>query len=200
MAKRGPRCQVCRHEERWRIELLKAGGASLDSLAEKFKIDRTSLHRHWHKHVTAEAKAGYLAGPAAMADLATRAADEGDSVIDYLRVTRTTLMASMMACSEAGDGRGAAAVAGTLISCLENIGRITGQIAAIAQGSTTINVALVNSPAFAAVQAEILRALAAHPAARADVVDALRRLDTEDAPMPILAPPALIEGTATHVD
>jgi phage terminase large subunit-like protein len=56
------RCQVCRHDERWRIELLRAGGASLDSLAEKFGVHRDAIFRHWRDHVSDEMKAGYLAG------------------------------------------------------------------------------------------------------------------------------------------
>src|SRR3954470_18525143 len=81
-----PRCQVCRHDERWRIELLRAGGASLDAVAAKFDISRDSLHRHWTLHVTDEAKASYLCGPAELEKLGEKAALEGDSVLDYLRL------------------------------------------------------------------------------------------------------------------
>jgi hypothetical protein len=70
-------------DERWRIELLRAGGASLDSLAAKFGVDRDAIWRHWHDHVSDEAKAGYLCGPAELATHAERAAIEGDSVLDY---------------------------------------------------------------------------------------------------------------------
>ena len=35
------RCQICRHEDRWRIELLRAGGASLDSLAANSALSVT---------------------------------------------------------------------------------------------------------------------------------------------------------------
>ena len=177
MIKRGPRCTICTHEEKWRIELLRAGGASLDSLATKFNVGADAIARHWHNHVTPDAKAGYLAGPAQMDLLAKRAAAEGDSVLDYLRIVRTSLLSSLAACSEAGDARGVALVAGTLIGALEKIGRLTGQIAAIANGTTNINIALVNSPAFAVMQAEILRALAPYADARAAVIGALRRLD-----------------------
>jgi len=86
------RCQVCRHEERWRIELLRAGGASLDALALKFKVDRDAIWRHWNKHVSAEMKAGYLAGPVQLQELAAKAADTGGSVLDHLHAVRTVLM------------------------------------------------------------------------------------------------------------
>jgi hypothetical protein len=163
--------------------LLRAGGASLDSLAEKFSgVSRDSIFRHWQSHVSPEMKASYLAGPAQLADLAQTAAAEGASVLDYLKAIRTMLMGQLAAMTEAGDARGAAIVAGQLVTTLEKLGKITGEIATIASSvNITNNVAIVNSPAFAKVQAAILRALAPHAAARADVVAALQALDADEA-------------------
>jgi len=162
------------------MELLRAGGASLDSLAEKFGVSRDAIHRHWTRHVTADAKASYLAGPSQMEALRAKAAAEGDSVLDYFRIVRTALMSSMAACSEAGDARGVALVSNSLIGVLERIGKLTGEIATIANNVTVNNnLTLVNSPAFAKVQAAILQALAPHAAARLAVVEALRALDSE---------------------
>jgi hypothetical protein len=195
--KRGPRCTVCSHDERWRIELLRAGGASLESLATKFGLSGDAIGRHWRSHVTPEIKAGYLCGPAQLADLASTAAAEGASVLDHFRVVRTLLMTHLDATTQAGDARGAAHVAGSLVNVLEKIGKVTGEIATIAQGTINVtnNVAIINSPAFAKVQAAILRALAPHGAARAAVVGALRELDVETAvaPVPAQRPPVVIE-------
>jgi hypothetical protein len=169
------RCQVCRHDERWRIELLRAGGASLDSLAAKFGVDRDAIWRHWRDHVTDEAKAGYLVGPAELATLAERAAIEGDSVLDNLRLCRTVLTGQLAVMTEAGDGRGAAYVAGQLTRTLEAIARVTGEIGELARSTININgnvSILTDSPAFARVQATMLRALAPFPDARGAVVDA----------------------------
>ena len=131
------RCQVCRHPERWRVELLRAGGASLDALADKFSLDRDSIWRHWQNHVTTEMKASYLCGPAQLAELGEKAAAEGDCVLDHLRMICTVLTGQLAAMTEAGDGRGAAYVAGRLTSVLEAIGRCTGELGALA---TSINV------------------------------------------------------------
>lgn len=181
--KSGPKCTVCAHDERWRIELLRAGGASLDSLATKFGLSKDAIGRHWHNHVSAEMKASYLVGPAQLADLAEKAADEGASVLDHFRAVRTMLMSQFAATTEAGDARSAAIVAGQLVGVLEKIGKVTGEIATIAQGTINIqnNVAIVNSPQFSRVQSAILRALAPHGAARAAVVAALKELDAETA-------------------
>ncbi len=181
--KPGPTCTVCAHDERWRIELLRAGGASLEALASKFGLSADAIGRHWRNHVSTELKASYLVGPAQLADLAATAAKEGASVLDHFRAVRTMLMSQLATMTEAGDARGAAIVATPLVSVLEKIGKVTGEIATIAQGTINIqnNVAIVNSPAFAKVQAAILRALAPHGAARAAVVAALRELDTDAA-------------------
>ena len=178
---RSPRCQVCRHDERWRIELLRAGGASLDALAEKFGVDRDAIWRHWTNHVTPEVKASYLCGPAQLAELGEKAAAEGDSVLDHLRMIRTVLTGPLAAMTEAGDARGVAYVAGRLTSVLEAIARVTGELGSMAQSVNITNnlTVLAEHPVFLRMQATMLRALAAFPDARASVVAALRDLDAE---------------------
>jgi hypothetical protein len=190
------KCAVCRHPECWRIELLKCGGASLNALAEKFGVSRDSVDRHWRRHVTAEAKMSYLLGPSDMATIAEKAAVEGDSVIDYLKMCRTTLVAQLAAANEAGDARAAAFVVNSLTRTLEVMARVSGEVASIA-GSLTINntnVQILNHPQFATVQAAMLKALGPHPQARADVVAALRSLDAENAPRATARIPGAVSG------
>jgi hypothetical protein len=176
-------CKVCKHQDRWRIELLRAGGASLDSLAAKFNLDRDAIWRHWTKHVSDEAKATYLCGPAEMASLAEKAAAEGDSVLDYLRMCRSTLVSQLAAMGEAGDARAVGYIAGQLTKTLETMARVTGEIGDLARSVTVnnTNIAVVNHPQFASVQACMLRALAPFPDARGAVVAALRDLDAGNA-------------------
>jgi hypothetical protein len=169
------KCQVCRHEHRWRIELLRSAGASLDSLAAKFGVERDAIWRHWQNHVTDEAKASYLIGPADMEKLAQKAAETGDSVLDYLKICRGALLAQLASMQVAGDLR-----------TLETIAKISGELGALAQTTyniTTNNVAVLSEhPAFAKLQATVLRALGPHPDARQAVVAALRQLDENNAP------------------
>jgi hypothetical protein len=185
---RNSRCQCCQHPERWRIELLRAGGASLDKLAAKFGLHRDAIARHWNRHVSTEMKAGYLAGPAQLEELAAKAATTGASVLDHLHAVRTILMGHLASATEAGDGRAAAYIAGRLTGTLEIIARISGELGDLAR-STTFNITSVSNvailsehPAFARLQATLLRALAPYAEARAAVIDALRGLDHESAP------------------
>lgn len=187
-----PRCQVCRHDERWRIELLRAGGASLDSLASKFGIHRDAIHRHYRDHVSDELKASYLCGPVQLQDLSAKAAEQGSSVLDHLHAVRVILMGHLASVTEAGDGRAAAYIAGRLTATLETIARVSGELGDMARSATfniTANVAVLSEhPAFMKVQATILRALSEHPEARAAVVVALRELDQDRAPAAISNP------------
>jgi hypothetical protein len=147
-------------------------------------------------------KAGYLAGPVQLQELAAKAADTGGSVLDHLHAVRTVLMGLLASMTEAGDGRGAAYVAGRLTATLETIARVSGELGDLAR-STTFNISanvtvLTEHPAFLRVQATMLRALSGHPEARAAVVEALRTLDAENAPtgFHVPAPPKVIQHVA----
>jgi hypothetical protein len=124
-----------------------------------------------------------------MATIAERAVQEGDSVVDYLKMCRTTLVGQLAAANEAGDARGAAFVVNALVRTLEATAKVTGELGALA-GNITINnntnLAVVNDAQF--LQATMLRALAPFPDARSAVVLALRDLITRNAPSAPAAP------------
>src|ERR1700748_1349490 len=85
-------CQGCNHLERQRIERLLADGASITATARKFEIDYHALRRHWVNHVSAEARAAYIAGAGATKDqLEEIAADESLALIDHYRIVRGAL-------------------------------------------------------------------------------------------------------------
>ena len=62
------RCQGCKHPERVQIERLLADEASIKGAARKFAIDYHAARRHWINHVSAEARAAYIAGAGATKD------------------------------------------------------------------------------------------------------------------------------------
>ena len=151
--------------------MLRARGASPDRFGAKFGRDRDARSA-LADHVSDQAKAGYLCGPAELATLGQKAAIEGDSVLDYLKLCRTVLTGQLAAMTEAGDARGAVYVVGQLTRTLEAIARVTGEIGELARSTININgnvSILADSPAFG-VQATMLRALAPYPEARHAVV------------------------------
>ena len=96
------RCQGCNHLERVRIERLLAAGASIKGAARKFAIDYHALRRHWRNHVSAEARAAYIAGVGATKDqLEEIVADEtlalrrGDSPREERTSTKPPMTISM---------------------------------------------------------------------------------------------------------
>jgi hypothetical protein len=182
-SRKGPACSVCIHRDRARIEASRIAGVSLTNLAKKFGVGRDAIHRHMHAHVSEDERAMYLA-EVPIKDLAEAAAAEGVSVIEYLSIVRTVLMTQFQMCAAAHDKNGVAILAGRLTEVLNSIGRITGEMGALASNhiSITNNVAVLSEhPAFAKLQATMLRALAPFPDARAAVVTALRDLDSENA-------------------
>jgi hypothetical protein len=187
------RCVVCKHPERARIEMLRAGGVGFEALAAKFGVHRDQVWRHWHKHVSDETKAQYLAGPVQLHELAERAAAEGLSLLDYLHVIRASLMALFSSSVEAKDAYRSSLVAGRLLECLREIGKLTGELVHAGAVTITQNTLVLNSPAFASLQATIIEALAPFPEARRAVVEALRtretNLDATAAPLMLEAKP-----------
>jgi hypothetical protein len=189
--RRMPGCQICRHAERQRIEALRASGASLDSLARKFKIHRDALWRHWKDHVSQDLKIQYLAGSATIAELKDRAALEGGSILDYLTILRSILMGAVTASAEANSAFTLATLSGRLMEVLKEIGKLTGEIERLNPGvSVTTNI-VMSDPRMIALQAGLLTIARQHPAARADIVALLRGLDRDAHALQPTAPPMI---------
>jgi hypothetical protein len=192
--RKGPVCLICRHEHRVLIEQTRIAGASLDSIGAKYGVSRDSVFRHMRAHVPEDLRAEYLAS-VPVKELAAKAAAEGMSVLQYLSVVRSTLMTQFQLAASVNDRYGTSALAGRLNETLREIGRITGEIMrspAVQNISNTVN--FVNSPDFVNLQQMLIRRLAGHPAAMAEVIEGLRELETRSArPM---AAPIMIEGEA----
>lgn len=186
------RCAVCQHPERHRVEALHCAGVSLDRLAEKFPpLNWDAIWRHCARHLTDMAKASYLAGPKKIAELAEVAAEESESVLDYLRILRSALMHRLDKIAAGSDTAGMAAISAQLINVLNAIGKATGQISQMAGTviNITNNTAILNSPPFADLQSGLLQIAARHPAARADIVTLFRDLDAKYAGQTASTPP-----------
>jgi len=113
------RCRGCNHPERVRIERLLAAGASIKGAARKFAIDHHALRRHWINHVSAEARAAYIAGAGATKDqLEAIVAD----------VVRGSLYKGFGVASEVGDSNSPALLAGRLHENFRDCSRLTGEL------------------------------------------------------------------------
>src|SRR5215472_15148233 len=170
------RCQGCNHVERVRIERLLAAGASVKGAARKFAIDYHALRRHWINHVSAEARATYIAGAGATKDqLETVVADESLALVDHYRIARGGLHRAFSAACEAGDGSVLAMLAGRLHENFRDCARLTGEL----QRGPLLNIqnnVLVN-PDYSKAIARIVSAVARFPEARQAVIAALRDLE-----------------------
>ena len=121
------RCQGCNHPERVRIERFLAAGASIKGAARKFAIDYHALRRHWRNHVSAEARATYVAGAGATKDqLEAIVADESLALVDHYRIVRGGLYKGFTAAAELGDSNSLALLSGRLHENFRDCGRLTG--------------------------------------------------------------------------
>jgi hypothetical protein len=190
------------HADRYRAEILLCGGASQHAVAAKLGMSRDSLSRHWQNHVSPERRAQIAAGPLKLHEFAERAAQEGLSLLDYLALIRSILLHQFNAAASAGDKHGTATLAGRLLECLREIGRLSGELRTAGGGvNVTNNVMVLNSPAFAELQRMLLERLAPYADARASVLAGLRELDARlgaGAPTSLPAPSTgpIIEGAA----
>lgn len=178
------RCTVCKHPERVRMEMLCAGGASMRSVSDKFGVNRESLRRHYVDHVDPERKVALTFGPVQRAHLESLVAEESSSVIDHYRAVRAGLYSLYDAAVTAGDRTGGALVAGRLLTCLDSMARVTGQIAQSPLVVNNTQNVFINDPGFTAFQSQLIAALRPFPDARNAVIACFEKLDAEPAALP----------------
>lgn len=198
------RCQICRHPDRARIELLHAAGVSLDRIAAKFGVHRDAIWRHAEAHMTEEQRASLILGPAKLGDLIEATAEEAGAVLEHYSIVRSVLFNQLMKVAKNDDADGVAKISARITHVLRDIAKITGELTTFTN-STVINVqnntTILNSAPFTDLQAGLLRVCAAHPDARADIVALFHELDTKysQSPKAIAATPMReIEAKAAH--
>jgi hypothetical protein len=177
-------CNVCRHPERARIEMLRLAGAGLGAIAAQFDISRDSVFRHMRDHVSEDDRAAMLAD-VPLQELLARAADEGVSLLDFCKIIRATLMRQFQLAASVNDAKAAAALAGKLNETLRLIGTFTGEMLKLSPSMTVNNTQVfINSPIFTDLQAMLVRKLEGHPEALARVVEGLLELEAKAAHAP----------------
>jgi AcrR family transcriptional regulator len=185
------RCSICSHRERARIEFARVSGVSLRNIEETFGVSAQAVWRHFaNKHVSDDQRALYLAD-VDLKGLAERANAESLSLLDYLAITRSTLMVQMQAAAGCNDRSGTAQLAGKLNQTLQLIAECTGEMLRLSPHTVNHNVTVfLSSPLYIELERMLIDTLSDHPDALAKVVAGLRQLE-ERAPSPEYAAAAL---------
>lgn len=177
------RCSICSHPDRARIEFARIGGASLDSIAETFKVQRNAIWRHTSKHVSDDQRSMYLAD-VDLKGLADRANAESLSLIDYLAIVRSTLLHQMQIAAGVNDRPGTAALAGRLNETLKLIATVTGEMLRLNPHTVNHNVTVfMSSPLYVELEMMLVKTLSAYPDALGKVVEGLRTIEQQNPPL-----------------
>jgi hypothetical protein len=133
-------------------------------------------------HCGPERRAILIAGKAALEDLANKAADESQSLLSYLSITRSVLFHQFLSAAECDDRGGVATIAGSLLSCLKEVGKLTGDLREVSAGLTVNNtVNVIATPQFVTLHTGLLQITRAYPEARGAIIALLRQLDDRPA-------------------
>jgi hypothetical protein len=177
------RCRVCMHSDRAMIEQELARDISQTVLGKKYGLSQAGLSYHWNKHVSKNARAVLIAGPARRAKLLAAADETQMNTLEYFKVIRGRLFDQFIVCSDANDHNATAIIAGKLLQTLNDLGRASGELMALV-GGTTINVdmrtQIMSSPIVAEIEAGLVRTLAPYPEARVAVIAMLQAIDRRD--------------------
>jgi hypothetical protein len=182
-----PRCSICRAAREnavdvMRAEALLAAGARLKPTAEKFGVNAFALRRHW-AGVTPERK-NYLKFGARLSQEALAAAviDEKIATIDHLKLVRAGLHRGFQLALQTNDFSAIANLSRALHENIFGAARLAGEWEDGPRSVT--NVAIMTLPGVAGVVANIARALAPFPEAKAKVLEVLRSVESATAALP----------------
>lgn len=197
MGKAGPKCSICAHPERARIDLMLASGNSRDVIARIFGVGEFAVGRHSRNHLSPAQRLALAANtriidPTELDALRER---EGRGLLAGLADQRARLRSIGDTAASGGDFKSAIAAEARITAIFELIGKLCGELI---NRSEVRNVSLLVSPDYHRLRTVLLETLRAHPAAMRDVAAALARMEnealSEPAPAPRSAP--LIEVQA----
>lgn len=180
MAIKGQGCKVCDHPDRASIELGLANKVPIRVLGKRYGLSSDSVWRHGQRHMTAELHSQLMTrGRMTPQDLENLRITESEGVLQHLVAVRGRLYGLMDAAEQQDDYRGAAAIGNQIGKNLETTAKLLGDIRT---GAVSVTNNVLVMPEFHALRTTIMRALRAHPEARADVAAALRQLESPDVP------------------
>jgi hypothetical protein len=173
-------CSICRHSQRYRIELALVSGASRTAVAKRFSVSGDAAGRHLRNHVSPERRAQLVAGPLKLHELAERAAEADQGLQDHLAIIRTSLMAQFLAAAEVNDRHGIALIGARVLECLRLEAQVNGELSK-STATITNNTLVLASPLMAELQAMLAARLRPFPDACRAVLEGLRELTAKSA-------------------
>lgn len=180
MSIKGQGCKVCSHPDRASIELGIANKVPIRVLGKRYGLSADSVWRHGQRHMTAELHSQLMIrGRMTPQDLENLRVTESEGVLQHLVAVRGRLYGLMDVAEQQGDYRAAAGIGSQIVKNMEVTAKLLGDIRT---GTVNVTNNLLVMPEFHALRTTIMQALRAHPEARADVVMALRQLESPDVP------------------
>jgi len=168
------KCTICLHEQRHRIELALASGASRQAIGRKFAVSPQAVRRHGKLHVSAERRAALIAGPLKLHELAERAHQTDMALQDYLNILMASLFEQYLRCVEVGDVGGFTSIAARLAEIYRLSAQLNGEITKAASViNNTMNIVMGNPQVQTFLQ-NLAKQLRPYPKALDAVVDWLK--------------------------
>jgi hypothetical protein len=177
----GRPCQICKHEQRGRIDYLIVGGQGerghgRRALAEKFGISESSISNHGRKHITEAYRKAVLIGPfRSEADLREIVAEEGTSVLINYRALFNAHRGRWLRALEIGDDDAMLKHTRAMDGMLWRIGQLTKEF--VQPGATAIQQNIFLSPDYYNFERRALSVLRRHPEALEDWLAEFREVE-----------------------
>ena len=186
-------CTICQNDRRAQIELGLVHRVPGRVLAKRFGVSADALKRHKRNHLTPQQAAALLAAqrPTEI-DLEALEASESEGLLAQLVAQRARLQTYAEQALELGDTKAAIQVERGVISNLELVAKLLGQLVTRHEVRST---SILISHDYLELRSVLVKALAPYPEAARAVGAALHALETRAA-QEIGERPPLLEGRA----
>jgi hypothetical protein len=174
-----PNCQVCAHDNRNQIDLGLVCGVPRPTLAQRFGVTVDSLYRHGKNHVTASQAAAIMTAiePSAI-DLEALTRSESEGLLSNLVAQRARLSTIAQQAMEDGLPQVAIRAEAATLASLELVSKLLGQLVNRSQVAHTH---LTLTPSYLKLRQALVAVLRPHPEIAAQVAEALRAIEQDDA-------------------
>ena len=182
-----PRCTICNHPERVRIEQDMANNLGKRGTAKRFGASPDAIQRHWQNCTSDALKVARkteVLKPGA--DAKRLVLDEGVGLLENLRAVRGQLMELFDEACADGSIMDVTRLSAEIHNNLKMLGKSTGELSTSISKVEHTHVVL--SPSYINLRRFVIAALRKHPGAMDDVLEAFRRCDQEGAEAMALPP------------